>query len=149
MRLPSHQRTGTLEVKMTPMIDVVFLLLIFFVWTSSFETPEFDLPGAIAEVPAAGNTANTDQPPPVEAFDEIVVRLVIRDGLTAIELSGERLASPEALRDRLSQIIAIGVQPPVIIDPEPEVTMEWTVKAYDIARSAGADRVLYATDAGT
>lgn len=131
------------------MIDVVFLLLIFFVWTSSFETPEFDLPGAIAEVPAAGNTANTDQPPPVEAFDEIVVRLVIRDGLTAIELSGERLASPEALRDRLSQIIAIGVQPPVIIDPEPEVTMEWTVKAYDIARSAGADRVLYATDAGT
>lgn len=131
------------------MIDVVFLLLIFFVWTSSFETPEFDLPGAIAEVPAAGNTANTDQPPPVEAFDEIVVRLVIRDGLTAIELSGERLASPEALRDRLSQIIAIGVQPPVIIDPEPEVTMEWAVKAYDIARSAGADRVLYATDAGT
>ena len=29
---------------MSSMTDIVFLLLIFFVWTSSFELPEFDLP---------------------------------------------------------------------------------------------------------
>ena len=147
MRLPSHDQTESLEVKMTPMIDVVFLLLIFFVWTSSFETPEYDLPGALAEVPAAGNTANTSQPPPVEAFDEIVVKVVIRDGLTVMELSGQRITSMGELKTRLAEIIALGVQPPVIIDPEPDVTMEWTVRAYDAARAAGADRVLYATEA--
>jgi len=147
MRLPTHAQTGSLEVKMTPMIDVVFLLLIFFVWTSSFETPEFDLPSSLAETPAGGSEANTDQPPPVEAFDEIIVKLQIRNGLTVIQLGGQRVDSIAALRSRLADVIAIGVQPPVIIDPEAEVTMERAVEAYDAARSAGADRVLYATSA--
>lgn len=147
MRLPVHGQTGSLEVKMTPMIDVVFLLLIFFVWTSSFETPEYDLPSALAEVPEAGNEANPEQPPPVEAFDEIVVKLLLRDGLPAIELGGQRIESIESLRSRLAEVIALGVQPPVIIDPEPDVTMARAVEAYDAARSAGADRVLYATAA--
>ena len=147
MRLPSHGRTGALEVKMTPMIDVVFLLLIFFVWTSSFETPEYDLPSALAEVPAGGSEANIDQPPPVEAFDEIVVKLMVRNGLPVIEFGGQRIESFEVLQSRLAEVIALGVQPPVIIDPESEVTMERTVAAYDAARAAGADRVLYATAA--
>ena len=30
-----------LEIKMTPMIDVVFLLLVFFVWTASFHAVEY------------------------------------------------------------------------------------------------------------
>ncbi len=42
MKLPQHFSSDSMELKMTPMIDVVFLLLIFFVWTSSFELPEFD-----------------------------------------------------------------------------------------------------------
>ncbi|WP_436716216.1 biopolymer transporter ExbD [Roseiconus lacunae] len=147
MRLPASRATGELEVKMTPMIDVVFLLLIFFVWTSSFETPEFDLPGAIAEKPEGGSAANTDAPPPVEPFDEIIIRLLHRDGLVKIELAGDPVGSFEELRERLTQIIELGVQPPVIIAPEGAVQMEQAVKAYDVARSAGADRVLYATAA--
>jgi biopolymer transport protein ExbD len=147
MRLPSHSQTGSLEVKMTPMIDVVFLLLIFFVWTSSFETPEFDLPSSIAEAPAGGSEANTDEPPPVETYDEIIIKLLVRDGLPVIELSGQRIDSAAALQARIAEVIAIGVQPPVIIDAEAEVTMDRTVQAYDAARAAGADRVLYATAA--
>ena len=147
MRLPNHDRTGSLEVKMTPMIDVVFLLLIFFVWTSSFELPEYDLPSSLAEVPAGGSEANSDSPPPVEAFDEIVVKLLVRDGLPLIEFNGQQVDSAAALRDRLAEVIALGVQPPVIIDPEGEVTMDRAVEAYDAALNAGADRVLYATKA--
>ena len=132
---------------MTPMIDVVFLLLIFFVWTSSFETPEFDLPSSLAEVPAGGSEANSDEPPPVEAFDEIVVRLLVRDGLPVIEFGGQPIESIIALRSRLAEVISLGVQPPVIIDPDDEVTMDRAVQAYDAALAAGADRVLYATTA--
>ncbi|MCO8121207.1 biopolymer transporter ExbD [Stieleria sp. TO1_6] len=132
---------------MTPMIDVVFLLLIFFVWTSSFQTPEFDLPGAIAEIPAGGSQANVDQPPPVEVFDEIIVKLKIRDGLSVIEFAGEQLASASELQNRIAAVIGLGVQPPVIIDPEGQVSMRSAVEAYDAVRLAGADRVLYATAA--
>ena len=132
---------------MTPMIDVVFLLLIFFVWTSSFEEPEFDLPGAIAELPATGSSENTSQPPPAEAFDEIVIKLLIRDGLPVTEMAGRRIDSLDELRERVRKVISLGVQPPVIIDPEADVEMHRAVKVYDVARAAGADRVLYATAA--
>ncbi|OYP37757.1 ExbD/TolR family protein [Rhodopirellula sp. MGV] len=145
MRLPASRASSELEVKMTPMIDVVFLLLIFFVWTSSFETPEYDLPGAIAESPEGGSTANTDSPPPVEPYDEVIIRLGKREGLLSIQLAGDPVESFEELQERLAAIISLGVQPPVIIDPEGTVQMEQAVRAYDIARAAGADRVLYAT----
>ena len=45
MRHPAqHRGRGPLEVKMAPMIDVIFLLLIFFVCTASFHPPEQVLP---------------------------------------------------------------------------------------------------------
>ena len=34
MRMPKQAAGESLELKMTPMIDVVFLLLVFFVWTN-------------------------------------------------------------------------------------------------------------------
>lgn len=147
MQIPNQQNRPFVGANMTPMIDVVFLLLIFFVWTSSFEIPEFDLPGSLAEIPTAASTQTEATPPPAEAFDEIVIRLRLREGLTVIEMSGRQIESVAALRDRIAEIISLGVQPPVIIDPDPAVTMEWTIRAYDAARSAGADRVLYATEA--
>lgn len=147
MRLPSQNGNTELEVKMTPMIDVVFLLLVFFVWTSSFETPEFDIPGPVAESAASGSTESTDPTPTVEAFDELVIRLLVRDGLPALEFGGERVASEEDLANRIRAVVELGVQPPVIVDPEPEVTMERTIRVYDAARNAGADRVLFALSA--
>jgi biopolymer transport protein ExbD len=129
---------------MTPMIDVVFLLLVFFVWTSSFETPEFDLPSAIAEPPTGEAQTSTDQPPPTEPFDEIVVRLSNQGATETIQLNGETVDDLGQLKQRLTEIIALGVQPPVIVDPDDTITMNKAVQVYDVARSAGADRVLFA-----
>ena len=70
MKLPPTSNDDSLELKMTPMIDVVFLLLVFFVWTTSFELPEFDLPGSLAELPMGAAEESSDKPP-VEKFDEI------------------------------------------------------------------------------
>ena len=146
MRLPYNQQAGSLEVKMTPMIDVVFLLLIFFVWTSSFETPEFDLQSDLAELPAKGNQSATE-PTPVEAFDEIVVKLSVAGDGVQIEMGGQTVESLDEVRAKVIQIVSLGVQPPVIIDPEHDVTMDRTVEVYDAVRAAGADRVLYAMSA--
>ena len=49
MRVPhSHSDRINFDVKMTPMIDVVFLLLIFFVCTASFQIAEALLPAPLA-----------------------------------------------------------------------------------------------------
>lgn len=144
MRLPRPHAGRSLELKMTPMIDVVFLLLVFFLWTSSFELPEFDLPSAIAQPPAGGTEVTTDQPPPTEAFDELVIRVSIQEARAVIDLNGQQIDSLDALGQRLTEVLALGVQPPVIVDPSDEVTMNVAVEVYDAARAAGADRVLFA-----
>lgn len=143
MRLPQISSGDSLELKMTPMIDVVFLLLVFFVWTSSFELPEFDLPSAIAE-PPSGRAETTNDTPPVEPFDEIVLRLTRQNGQDQIQLNGLGVNGFDDLRTQLSEIISLGVQPPVIVDPDDEISMNFAVQVYDVARSAGADRVLFA-----
>ena len=143
MKVPQQSLGGVLELKMTPMIDVVFLLLIFFIWTSSFEIPEFDLPSAIA-LPAPGGIDATDQPPLAEPFDEIVIRLSRSNAQVQIEMNQQPISTMQELRNRLAEIIAIGVQPPIIIDPAAEITMNVAVEAYDAAKGAGADRVLFA-----
>lgn len=144
MKMPRQRLGEPLEVKMTPMIDVVFLLLIFFIWTSSFQEPEFDLPSSLAQVPAAGTESATQQPPPAEVFDEIVIRLISAGDGVEIRLNGQAVQSVEVLGRRLAAILDLGVQPPVIIDPDDEVTMGMAVQAYDASRLAGADRVLFA-----
>ncbi len=51
MRRPDLLNRGRrrLEIQMTPMIDVVFLLLIFFIWTSSFQIAEYALQSNISD----------------------------------------------------------------------------------------------------
>lgn len=143
MRIPCLQSGAAPEVKMTPMIDVVFLLLVFFVWTSSFELPEFDLPGSLAELPMGAAEASTDTLP-VEKFDEIVIRILWQVEGTQIMLNGQPLDRMSDIQDRLTEITSLGVQPPVIVDPDEKVTMAFAVQAYDAARAAGIDRVLFA-----
>ncbi len=144
MRPPRVNRGAPPEVKMTPMIDVVFLLLIFFVWTSSFELPEFDLPSSLAEPPGGGTESSPETPPMVEVYDEVVIRLSMQRGNVVRQLNGQPVAGDQALRQRIAEILAIGVQPPVIVDPDGEVAMRHAIGAYDAARTAGADRVLFA-----
>ncbi|MDG2219997.1 MAG: biopolymer transporter ExbD [Rubripirellula sp.] len=134
-----------MELKMTPMIDVVFLLLVFFVWTSSFEIPEFDLPSSIAQPPAGGTEISTDTPPP-EAFDEIVVRLDRREAQLVIEVGSQSFPDIDALGIYLTEVLSLGVQPPVIVDPADQISMAVAVQVYDAARDAGADRVLFAAE---
>ena len=61
-----------------------------------------------------------------------------------IEMNGQAVSGVADLQQRLSEIIELGVQPPVIVDPSDEVTMNLAVEVYDAARAAGADRVLFA-----
>ncbi len=146
MKAPHVVRDSSLEVAMTPMIDVVFLLLIFFVWTSSFDAPESDLPSSVASADQPGGGAEPNPEIAAEAFDEIVIGVALVSTGVTLELNQQPIANLDVLKTRLSEILQLGVQPPVIIDPEPAVSMADAVAVFDAARVAGADRVLFAIE---
>ncbi|MCY2963937.1 MAG: biopolymer transporter ExbD [Planctomycetota bacterium] len=94
MRVPSHySRADISENMMTPMIDVVFNLLIFFVCASALNIQELVLK---ADLAPDGTTATSGAPSPtvdpLEApVDVVSIRLSRRDdGRTIMRLSCRR-----------------------------------------------------------
>ena len=134
-----------IEIVMTPMIDVIFLLLVFFLATSSFQLVEQLMPSTISEMEKS--SGNADQPPPEptdDAINQVVVKLEKQGDETIAELGGVRLASLADLKERLNSISLDGGDSPVIIDPAPNVEAAKFVQVYDWAREVGLARVYLA-----
>jgi biopolymer transport protein ExbD len=82
MRLTSRsgKHGGSLELNMTPMIDCVFLLLIFFMTTASFVETERELNPAIKVQRAAAKAAGDFQPAVIDVVRGAGGRFVYRVG---------------------------------------------------------------------
>ena len=82
MRLTSRsgKHGGSLELNMTPMIDCVFLLLIFFMTTASFVETERELNPAIKVQRASAKAAGDFQPAVIDVVKGSGGRLVYRVG---------------------------------------------------------------------
>jgi biopolymer transport protein ExbD len=82
MRLTSRsgKHGGSLELNMTPMIDCVFLLLIFFMTTASFVETERELNPAIKVQRAAARAAGDLQPAVIDVVQGSGGRFVYRVG---------------------------------------------------------------------
>jgi biopolymer transport protein ExbD len=151
MRPPINQSSRGIELQMTAMIDVVFLLLIFFLWTTSFEKPEQDLASGIA---ISGGTAtggaNQSPAPTQPLFEDLVITLQPDD--TSSTDSGSRIklrlndqiVTLADLKSRLEEIASLGVQPPVVIAPMPGVKIGEAIKVHDAVKVAGLTKVLMA-----
>ena len=146
MRLPAaFLRPHTaLQVTMTPMIDVVFLLLVFFVWTASFQIAERVLPGSVSEKSGAMSLP-TDVPPPEFDFPEVVIRIVWRDQQPVWLVNDRPLPDLRAVRMMLEQIVAIHRSAPVIVHPDAETPLEHVIEVYDVTRLVGFPEVQFAT----
>ncbi|MBM4000224.1 MAG: biopolymer transporter ExbD [Planctomycetes bacterium] len=129
----SRRETGN-DVAMTPMIDVVFQLIIFFLWTSSFRIVEHTLPSSVSVSRGSAPGAMSEAPPPEEDFDEVVIRIRgTRDALTW-EVNETPVESLAALRAFLGQLASVGRVAPVIVHPDPDVPLGAAIDAYDAAR---------------
>lgn len=150
MKLPSRGGSTGHSLGMMPMIDVVFLLLIYFLWTTSFDPPPFELPGSIAAPPetVAMSSGATMDDQPVEAFDELIVRLRSDGDQTIATLNDQPVNDPSSLSARIEEIVRLGINPPIIVDPDGEVSMNDVIAFYDAARLGGGDRVLFAVEDG-
>lgn len=142
---PVRRFSSSGEIAMTPMIDVIFLLLVFFIATSSFRIVEKLLPSSVSEQsPASGDQSI---PPPEqlqELLEQVVVKLRQGDSGMIVELNGQPLENFESLELRLRSIAQLQSNLPVIISPDPTVTADRVVKSYDWARVAGLSRIYLA-----
>lgn len=141
----SGGRRKPIEIVMTPMIDVIFLLLVFFLATSSFQVVEKLMPSGVSK--SADSTGNAPELPPEVTDDAIEqIKIQLRSSPTgAIALmNGVALSEWGDLKTRLQQLSQVRNTVPVIIDPESSVTAKYVVQAYDWSRQAGLDRVYLA-----
>jgi biopolymer transport protein ExbD len=138
-------RDGVLDVAMTPMIDVVFMLLIFFVWTASFRVAELVLPSSLI-TPSQGQ-GNAPRDPELEDLDRIVVRITWNGSLPAWAVNDVSAVTLAEVRQRLISAGRVKASLPVLVDPVPDVPLGHVMDIFDIARVAGFENVQFATEA--
>ncbi len=133
-----------LEIKMTPMIDVVFLLLVFFVWTASFHAVEYLLPSSLSQKQGTGQTTNQNEPPPEVEFEDIVIRITFVDDRPAWSVNGQPAASLTEVHDRLVLVADIKTDSAVILHPDEAVPVGNVIDVYDATRLAGFSQIQFA-----
>jgi biopolymer transport protein ExbD len=150
MRQPEKRRDGldSLEVPMTPMIDVVFQLMIFFVCTVSFRATEELLP---ANLLAAGAVpVESPLEPELEDLERIVVRIVSEGATIAWTVNDRPCGSLDQVRDLLYSAAELASDLPIVLDVDGEIPLGEVVDVYDLCRLAGFKKIQFAasTDAG-
>jgi biopolymer transport protein ExbD len=132
-----------LDVTMTPMIDVVFLLLVFFIWTVGFQVVEYVLPSQLSAQIGSQPSTLTD-PQPQDDFDSVVIRIVVKSGRADWLVNDQPLADVNQLGQRLAQLAAIKADAPIIVHPDQDVPLGYVIETYDMARMAGFQKVSFA-----
>ncbi len=143
MRKYSPYREREMEIKMTPMVDIVFLLLVFFVWTASFHIAERDLPVDLTSQLGQGSLSEESPPPEIE-FEQIVVRIFSQPGLSWT-INDLPMDSWEELQDRLARLATVNRDVSLIIHPETKVPLGNVIDVFDISRLSGFSRIQFAT----
>ena len=116
---------------MTPMIDVVFLLLIFFMCASTCRNSE----EALHHQSREGGSGPRVNPP-----SHVTVRIQENGSML---LEATRLSGPEDLRRRLTLLRQVDPARKVVLAAEARVPFRYVVAAYDSALMAGMDHVRF------
>lgn len=120
---------------MASMIDVVFLLLIFFMCTSSFRALEGRLP---AQLPRTGTGSQGE----LEDFDPIRIVLSRGAGQIQTRCDGRVCANFEVLLNHLKALRAVA-DVPVVIEGQTGVPFGLMVRALDTCYRADLRRVAF------
>jgi biopolymer transport protein ExbD len=119
------------QMPITPLIDIVFMLLIYFLLTTNFMVDEgikIKLPQARAAAPQTEETITVTVDSRGRAF------------------MGEEEVSLDRLFDRLKEKLGAGEDNLVVVRADRSVVLNKAVKVMDIAKAAGAGRLCLATE---
>lgn len=146
MRRPVHEPRDLDLGAMTPMIDIVFLLLIFFVVTASAQIRELLLP---TELSASGAVDVDVLPPESEPLTiDVWLKLSVAEetGRTVVDMNGTLYRDLDELKAQLRTLAELGPENPIILDIQPDVPLGDIVDVYDTCQSAGFESVSFAAD---
>jgi biopolymer transport protein ExbD len=145
MHRPSiSTRRSDVDVTMTPMIDVVFLLLVFFLWTASFHIVEQVLPSSVSAQRGTEPVDTAQPPPPEQDFQDVVIRILWNADRPAWLVNNEPVDDLTDVQAALRAIARIKTDAPVILHPDADVPLGHVIDVYDITRLAGFEKVQFA-----
>lgn len=130
--LPRHSEEP--DVNLTPMIDVVFLLLLFFMVSTSFireSSLKVDLPQATGE-------AAVEQISPIDIIIRANGEVLVDDRLILA-------LDSTALREALQLAVGEADDPHIVISADAESQYQLIVMAMDVAQQLGYTRLTLAT----
>ena len=115
------------EIDLTPMLDVVFIMLIFFIVTATF----------VKEIGLDVNSPDKNQNIKDADKKSIVVRITNRD---RIMIRGRDIDF-RAVRANIERLHAENPESPVVVQPHPDSKTEVMIHVMDSARQAGVYNV--------
>ncbi|MBL02160.1 MAG: biopolymer transporter ExbD [Pseudomonadota bacterium] len=116
------------KINLTPMLDVVFIMLIFFIVTATF----------VKEIGLDVNQPEDDKPKTVDPDKKsIVVRISNRDRI----MIAQRDVDARSVRANIERLHAENPEAPVIIQPHKDSKTETMILVMDSARQAGVYNV--------
>jgi biopolymer transport protein ExbD len=119
------------EINLTPMLDVVFVMLIFFIVTASF-------------IKETGIDINKPEPAPPKPQDDVSF-LVTIDENSDIWID-RRLVDPRALRANIERLHAESPEGSVVIQADERSFNNTLVQVMDASRQAGLYKISLATN---
>jgi biopolymer transport protein ExbD len=122
------------DVNITPLIDVVFLLLIFFMVSTTFEREseiEVTLPEAAIDAPVE---------------EEFVIEVTVNSQGTYF-VNGQRVINTQTstLKQAMLKVAGGRQDPPIIVSADANATHQAVVKVMDAARQLGFVHLSFAT----
>jgi biopolymer transport protein ExbD len=141
MRLPTHHGRTSTDVAMTPMIDVVFQLLIFFICTASFQQAEALLPMSLATAGGDDTVTPKEEEP---GRQRIVVRAIRVEGQTRWIVSERSAVSLREVESILRTVSQSDRSIPITLDVDGEVPLGEMIDVYDLCRLAGLEWIEFA-----
>lgn len=125
MLIQAQEADTGITIEMTPMIDMVFLLLIFFLVATTFQQTEREMQIAL---PFASSAA------PISALLQELIINVDADGGIIV---GGRTVEPETLEGMVSEAVEANPEQKVTVRGDRRAVYAHIVTVLDICKSAG------------
>lgn len=128
--------TTPATIDLTPVIDSVFLLLIFFMVTTTF----IDVRALMVDLPAPGENSDDQQ-----KKKDVNITVSIEGNYTVMGAS----VSTESLAGAIKGAMDMNNNKSVIIQGDPQAPQKYIVYAMDQAKSVGAEAMAFVVTADT